>query len=226
MTTHRIFLDSGTPAIIARPDGLARRGVIALPDAMGLSSLFIEIAEFLAQRLEANVGVLELFPGRESMPFSDRITTGIRDLDESRILSEAKELADLLMVEPVGMLGVCVGGMFAMRASVTERYDRVASLYGMVHVPDAWQNGNKGDPMHAVRSTPVPILAIAGTSDEFITVGDLDELEIAGADVRRFSGAAHGFAHDPNHRNHDANAAKQVWNVVESFFASDRSSRE
>jgi len=230
MSAERILLDSGTPATVVSGGaaegvgggGAPRRGVVVLPDVFGLSPVFVGIAERLAADLSATVGVLEPFPGLEDMAFPDKVTIGIRELGEERILSDALLLADLLDVEPVALLGVCIGGMFALRSSAGGRFDRVVSLYGMVHVPDRWKGGGKGDPLESVlAAASTPILAIAGTEDEFVPVAHLDELERVGVDVHRVEGASHGFAHDPSRPNHDADAAKRVWETIDGFLAVD-----
>lgn len=218
--SERIVLTSGTPAVVCSTDGsTATRGVVILPDVFGLSPVFEGVAADLAGRLGANVGVLEPFPGNEHLTLPERLEVGIRDLAEDRILADARELADTLGVEPVGVLGVCVGGMLAMRASATGRFDKVVSLYGMVHVPERWQGGGKGDPLEAVQASGVPVLAMAGTADEFVPLADLEALGAAGADVRTFEGASHGFAHDPSRPNHDARAAAEVWQSVDQFLS-------
>lgn len=220
MTAERTVLASGTPAVLHQTSsGRPRRGVVVLPDVFGLSPVFEALAGRLATALGAAVGVLEPFPGQEAMALPDRLEVGIRDLGEDRILGDARDLADRLDVEPVAMLGVCVGGMFALRGADGGRFDRVVSLYGMVHVPERWRGAGKGDPLESVRAASVPVLALAGTADEFVPVAHLDELEGAGAEVRRFVGASHGFAHDPSRPNYDAGAAEEVWGAVGSFLA-------
>jgi dienelactone hydrolase len=224
----RTVLASGTPALVRSAGGPARRGVVVVPDVFGLSPVFEDIADRLAAEVGAAVGVLEPFPGNEAMTLPERLESGVRDLDESRVLGDARDLADHLDVEPVAILGVCIGGMLAMRGAASGRFDRVVSLYGMVHVPAQWQGGGKGDPLAAVTaaSAKVPVLAFAGTDDEFVPEAHLDELASAGADVRRFAGASHGFVHDPRRPNHDARAAKEVWGAVGEFLAVPARSHE
>lgn len=219
MSLERLSLPSGTPAVIGSDDGASpHRGVVVLPDVFGLSPVFEGLAERLATDVAARVGALELFPGLEDVGLQDRLATAIPALEEERVLADAVALADALSTEPVALVGVCIGGMLAMRAAQTGRFDRTVSLYGMVHVPERWQGGGKGDALDAVRSTSTPVLALAGTEDEFIPAEHLDELEAAGADVHRIAGATHGFAHDPSRPNHDAAAAAQVWDAVHRFL--------
>jgi dienelactone hydrolase len=133
------------------------------------------------------------------------------------LLADASETADLLDVERVAVLGVCVGGALALRAAPSGRFDRVVALYGMVHFPERWA-ANKGDPLEAAEAAEVPMLAIAGTADQFISQADLDELEQAGVSVVRVPDAKHGFAHDPALPSHDPDAAAASWESIGGFL--------
>ena len=39
-------------------------------------------------------------------------------------------------VSEVSVLGFCMGGMYALKAAATDRFDRAVSFYGMVRVPE------------------------------------------------------------------------------------------
>jgi dienelactone hydrolase len=210
-------LSSGTSVTVASPNGGVRRGLVVLPDMGGLGPNFDRIAAELAHRCSAAVGVVELFPGREHLTFQERLEFGLGEISEATVLADAAETADLLGVAPTSILGFCIGGALAMRAASVARYDRIVSLYGMVHLPPSW-TGDKGDPLVAVAATTTPVLEIAGVSDEFISARDLDELEEAGASVTRVPGARHGFAHNPEHPNFDPEAAASTWSQVVTFL--------
>lgn len=217
MAIERIALTSGSPALLTGAHD-AQRGLVVIPDVLGISPVFEAIAERLASGADARVAVIEPFPGHEHVPVPERIATGLRALSEPRVLADAVDAAEAIGVDPVAVLGVCIGGMLAMRAAATERFDRVVSLYGMVHVPDRWAGGEKGDALEVVQRLDIPVLAFGGTEDEFIPVTHLEELEAAGAEVHRFHGASHGFVHDPQRPNHDVQAAETVWSAVERFL--------
>lgn len=209
----RANLSSGTPVFRADPDVAVERGVVILPDIGGLSPNLERIASDVAESCAAAVAVVELFPGNEHLTFPERLEFGLRDISEPRALADAVEAAALLRVEPVAVMGFCIGGALAMRAVHVGRFDQVVAWYGMVHLPPPWA-GDKGNPLDAVRRAEVPVLQVAGDADEFISGADLDELEAAGATVWRVAGAKHAFAHDPAHPNHDAAAAATMWNAV------------
>jgi dienelactone hydrolase len=210
-------LSSGTPVLVTTSTEAPVRGLVILPDIGGLGPNFERIAADLAARCRAAVAVVELFPGNEELTFPQRLEFGLRGISEPRVLADVSEAALLLDVEPVAVMGFCIGGALAMRATTLHRFDRVVSWYGMVHLPPPWA-GDKGDPLQAAASADVPLLQIVGDADEFITPTQVDELESAGATVRRVQGAKHAFAHDPTHANHDAAAAAVEWAEVIAFL--------
>jgi carboxymethylenebutenolidase len=217
-------LSTGTPVTIVRPAGNPQRGIVVLPDAGGLSPTFDRIAGDLAEWCSAVVGVVEPFPGKEHLTFQERLESALGELREDLFLADATETADLLDVEPVAVLGVCVGGALALRAAPSGRFDRAIALYGMVHFPERWA-ANKGDPLQAAATATVPMIAIAGTADQFISQADLDELEQAGVSVTRVPDAKHGFVHDPALPSYDPDAAIAAWASIADFLGATGADR-
>src|SRR5687768_2177743 len=164
----RTTLPSGTPVEIVRPDRRdATRGVVVVPDIMGLRPLFDELAARLANDHGWAVAVVEPFPGRESMLLEERMPA-MAGLDDARQVADLVAAADLLDIEPVGILGFCMGGMYTMKAASTGRFDRAAPFYGMIRVPEAWRGPAQGDAIDALAEAPgsaARILAIVGTAD-------------------------------------------------------------
>jgi carboxymethylenebutenolidase len=74
----------------------------------------------------------------EHLTFQQRLDEGIGWLDEASVLTDVVETAGLLGAEPTAILGVCIGGSLALRAATTGRFERIVSLYGMVHLPPQW----------------------------------------------------------------------------------------
>ncbi|MEY2571597.1 MAG: carboxymethylenebutenolidase, partial [Acidimicrobiaceae bacterium] len=106
----RIELPSGTTAELARPEGTPTRGVVLLPDIMGLRPLFDDLAARLAADHGWAVIEPEPFPGRESMPVDERLAT-MATYDHERHVADAVAAADALGREPVAVIGFCMGGM-------------------------------------------------------------------------------------------------------------------
>jgi carboxymethylenebutenolidase len=102
----QITLPSGTPAELVRPsDAEPRRGLVLIPDIMGLRPLFVDHARRIADEQGWAVCSFELWPGREDLPFGDRLS-GAGSLSDERVLGDAVASADALGVEPVGVTGV------------------------------------------------------------------------------------------------------------------------
>ncbi len=55
----------------------------------------------------------------------------------------------LLGDAPIGLLGFCMGGMYAMKSLALGRFDSAVAFYGMVRVPEHWRA-----PANATPSTP------------------------------------------------------------------------
>jgi carboxymethylenebutenolidase len=216
----RIELPSGTPAELVRPDRTATRGVVVLPDIMGLRPLFDDLAARLASDHSWAVVEPEPFPGRESMPV-DRRLASMADYDHARHVSDAVEAADALGVEPVAVIGFCMGGMGALRAAATGRFDKAAAFYGMIRLPADWHapGSDALDALLANPGTASRVLAIIGTADPYTPPEHVAELEAAGATAVRYEGAEHGFVHDASRPTHRAEDAADAWRRVAAWFA-------
>ena len=118
----RTTLASGTPVEIARPaDGRPpSRGLVLIPDIMGLRPLFDGHAQRLADEQGWAVAAVEPWPGREDLPLEERLQS-VGTIDDEAFLADLVAAADELDVEPVGITGFCMGGMFTLKAVGTGR---------------------------------------------------------------------------------------------------------
>ena len=215
----RIELPSGTPAELATPDGEARRSLVIAPDIGGLRPLFDDLVARLSTEHRWAVCAVEPFPGRESMTLEERFEA-LPSLDDERFLGDLVAGADHLGVPPTAVLGFCMGGMYALKAAGTGRFDKAVSFYGMIRVPEQWRGPAQGEPLEAVRRPAAsPVLAIIGTADQWTPPADVDDLEAAGATVVRYEGAEHGFVHDPSRPAHRPDDARDAWRRVADFLA-------
>jgi carboxymethylenebutenolidase len=143
-------------------------------------------------------------------------------LEDERQLADLVAAADLLGIEPVGVVGFCMGGMYAMKAASTGRFDRAAPFYGMIRTPEAWRSSTQRSAIDVLAEAPGSaerILAIIGTADPYTPPGDVDDLEAAGATVVRYEDAEHGFVHDASRPAHRAADAADAWRRVAEFFS-------
>jgi carboxymethylenebutenolidase len=214
----RIELPSGTPAELARPERGVVRGVVLLPDIMGLRPLFDDLAARLAAEHGWAVIEPEPFPGRESMPVEERLTS-MGGYDHDRHVADAVAAADVLDSAPVAVVGFCMGGMGALRAASSGRFDKAAAFYGMIRLPGAWAGGP--DPLDQLLANPgtaARVLAVIGTVDPYTPAADVADLEAAGATVVRYEGAEHGFVHDASRPTHRADDAADAWSRVAAWL--------
>jgi carboxymethylenebutenolidase len=219
----RTTLANGTPVEIARPDGLEpSRGVVVIPDMGGLRPLFNDLVARLSAENAWAVAAVEPFPGREQMTLEQRMAA-MTSLDDGRQLADIVAVADLLGVEPVGVIGFCMGGMYTMKAASTGRFDRAAAFYGMIRVPDDWRGPGQRDALDMLVDSGAVgrVLAVIGTADPYTPAADVDALEREGATVVRYDGAEHGFVHDASRPAHRPDDAADAWQRVTSWLKVD-----
>jgi carboxymethylenebutenolidase len=217
------------PAVHARPDGMPRRGLVLHPDIMGLRPLF----EDLCRRL-ATHGIAVCAPE----PFARFDTAGldpmgrmqlVASMEDELQIGDLERAADHLVVHDdvsdVAILGFCMGGMYALKAAATGRFDRAVAFYGMIRVPDGWRGDALAEPL-ATASSVCPTLAIFGGADPYTPAADVDALRAAWADrsdceVVVYADAEHGFVHDADRPGHRAENAADAWARTLAFLGVD-----
>ena len=210
-------LPSGTPVHLALTSE-ARRGLVIVPDIGGLRSLFTEMADDLAATHGWSVAVFEPWPGREHLELEERLAA-VGTLDDARLLGDVAAAADALEVEPVAVIGFCMGGMVALKAAADGRVDRAVSFYGMVRLPEHWRSETMAHSLDSVEGGSAPILCLVGTEDPWVPEADADALAATGAEVVRYPGADHGFVHDASRPAHRPDDAADAWRRTVAFLA-------
>jgi carboxymethylenebutenolidase len=219
--TVRITLPSGTPAELAIPDGEPSRGLVLAPDIGGLRPLFDDLCARLAAENGWAVCAPEPFPGRETMTLEERMSSVGALSDDAQLgaLTDAADHLRGLGIDPIAVLGFCMGGMYALKASGTGAFDRAVAFYGMIRVPAQWQSATQSPPLdHVTKPGAAPVLAIIGTADPYTPADDVDALERTGATVARYEGAEHGFVHDASRPSHRPADAADAWERVKLFL--------
>ena len=217
------------PALHARPEGMPRRGVVLHPDVGGLRPLF----EDLVRRL-ATHGAAVCAPE----PFARALASGIDLSDVAQRMAHVPQLEDELQlgdlaaaadylvvnddVRDVAIVGFCMGGMYALKAAATGRFDRAVSFYGMVKVPEGWQSPSVAEPL-ATADQMCPTLVIFGDADPYTPAADIEALRTAWSgrtdyEIVVYPGAEHGFVHDPDRPAHRADDAADAWTRVLKFL--------
>jgi carboxymethylenebutenolidase len=211
----RITLPSGTAAELARPEGDARRGVVLVPDIMGLRPLFDDLGARLAAEHGWAVVAPEPYPGRESLPVEERLNGPV---DDDARLRDIVDAADALGVEPVAVIGFCQGGMLAMKAAGTGRFDKAVAFYGMIRTPDAWRSTT--EPLDQMaKPGAAHVLGVFGGADHWTPPDDIDAMRaLPNTDVVVYPEADHGFVHDASRPAHRADDAADAWRRAASFL--------
>ena len=208
-----IELASGSPADL-HPIVGAKRGLVIAPDLMGRRPLFDDMAAGLSASQTWNVVVVDPFRGRSfATDTTEERHAVVPELDDDEVVGDMVDAANRLEVEPVALVGFCMGGMYALKASASHRFDRIVSFYGMIRLPDKWRGPGQREPLrlldHAADTTA--ILSIVGTSDPYTPPDDLDALEAKGVEVVRYEGAEHAFVHDKRRPTYRPDAAADAW---------------
>jgi carboxymethylenebutenolidase len=143
----------------------------------------------------------------------------VGSLDDTAVLADVVAAADACGVEPVGMIGFCMGGMYTLKATAAGRFDRAVAFYGMIRVPEHWQSPGQGAPLDAVVADGAcPAMAVIGTADPWTPPADVADLAAAGVTVVQYEGAEHGFVHDPDRPAHRAADAADAWRRAIAFL--------
>jgi carboxymethylenebutenolidase len=217
----RTTLPDGTPAEVAHPaSGQATGGLVLCPDIMGLRPLFDDLAQRLADENGWVVVVPEPFAGREELTLDERLTS-VGEFDDLKVMAMLQQAADATGMHDVGVLGFCMGGMWALKASATGRFHHAVSFYGMIRMPDHWRSATQSDAIEYVTSPGAcPVLELVGTEDPFVPLHDVADLQATDAAVHIYEGAEHGFVHDASRPAHRADDAADAWSRAIGFLTS------
>lgn len=208
-----IELSSGAPADLHPVVG-AKRGLVISPDLMGRRRLFDEMAANLAVSQTWNVVVVDPWRGRKfETDATDERHLVVGELDDDDVVGDLVDAANRLEVEPVGLVGFCLGGMYALKASASHRFDRIVSFYGMIRIPERWRGPGQREPLRLLdhAADPAAILAIIGGLDPYTPADDVDDLEAKGVEVARYPGAEHAFVHVPGSPRYRPDDATDAW---------------
>ena len=203
----RIELPSGARAEIVTVTG-ATRGLVVFPDIFGLRPLFDDLVQRFAHEWGVTTVALDPFRLLDADADLDQRFAAVAALDDDAVRRDLEEAAAATNCAQVGMIGFCMGGMYCFTASTLASFDRIASFYGMIKLPDAWKSDGHREPLlYLDAGGAAKVLAIIGTDDTWTPPADVEQLESVGTTVVRYVGAEHGFAHDaarPAHRIDDA----------------------
>jgi dienelactone hydrolase len=212
------YLPGGTPVLLAEPlDGDARLNVVLSASLRGFTGMYTELCLRLAQRHRWRIAAPEQFPGQQGLDERARTEQVARFADEAK-LDELEAAADLLGRGPVALVGFCLGGMYALKASARPRFSAIVAFYGMIRLPEHWRAPGQAEPLDCLAG-PERVLAIAGELDPLIAAADLAALRAAGVRTLTFPEAGHAFAHDPSLPSYRAADATTAWQAAAAQLA-------
>ncbi|MDH3707280.1 MAG: dienelactone hydrolase family protein [Acidimicrobiia bacterium] len=215
----RISLSTGHPAELVAPVG-ARKGLVVIPDIMGLRPLFDDLVERLASETGWAVCAPDLYVGQTELDLEGRLAAA-KDLDDRTVLGDAVAAADACAVDQVGCIGFCMGGMYTLKAVATGRFHRVGAFYGMITVPEQWRGAGQGEPLDALAvGDASTAMAVIGTADTYTPPEEVARLQAAGVAVVSYRDAEHGFVHDPDRPAHRPDDAADAWSRVIDWLSS------
>jgi carboxymethylenebutenolidase len=212
----RITLPSGTEAEVAGEPG--ERGLVVVPDIMGLRPLFDDLVARLAAEWNCRVCAPNLYAGQEHLDLPGRFAAA-SSLVDAEILGDMTDAADVAGGDRTGAIGFCMGGMYTIKAASTRRFDRLVPFYGMITVPEDWAGDGQGQPLdHLAKGDPSTVLAVVGTADPYTPPDAVAALGAAGARVVAYEGAEHAFVHDPQRPSYRADDAADAWRRAGSWL--------
>lgn len=215
----KIELSTGTAAEIVHPQtGTPKAGIVLIPDIMGLRPLFEDHCARISKEWKVSVCAPELFPGGEKLSLDQRMKK-VKTFDDSQKIGDILAAAQRTGCDNVHVIGFCMGGMYALKATAEERFTKCVSFYGMVKVPKQWKGKGQGEPLELLSERGAShVMAIVGTEDSWVPLEDAKELEALGATVVVYKGAEHGFVHDPERPAHRPKDAADAWKRAKKFL--------
>lgn len=228
-------LGSGTEIMVAIPEGEIKFGLVLIPDVFGLRPL---VSDTISQIASNSIAVIAVEPFSHMDQDPSQLTreeklSRVNELDDqiqcADILAAGKILREYHGCEKVGLIGFCIGGMYAFKTAGAGEFDSVVSCYGMITMPVDWQGpGQKNAIEYLQLQSCSPVLAIVGRKDEgFAKPDDVDNLEKVlsnghhknlGSRLDIYEEGEHAFMHDPDRAEHRVEDAKIAWSRAFEFM--------
>jgi carboxymethylenebutenolidase len=190
------------PALLASPQRESVPAVLVIADMFGSTPFYRQLIARLAGAgfralLPEYFFRLEPLSGQDhEAGFARR-----RKLDEVGTLDDLRAAISHLRgeaSEPVGVVGFCMGGTFALDLAATEEQLVTVAYYGFP-VPQSFLASPPPAPLGLVEKMAGPILGIWGDQDEIVGMDNVEEfgkrMKSAGKDYEEivYPGLGHGF---------------------------------
>jgi carboxymethylenebutenolidase len=210
-----------------------RPAVLFFMDAPGIREELRDMARRLAgagyyvmlPNLYHRAGVMELGPMAEP-GFRERMSALMGGLTIDMVMEDTRALLDFIdqdpaaAVGPMGCVGYCMSGQFAINAAAEfpARFAAAASIYGVALVTD------KADSPHlAARKAEAELYFGCAETDRYAPLEMVEALTQSlvaaniDAEVEIYPGVEHGFAF-PERAAYDKPAAERHWERLHALF--------
>jgi carboxymethylenebutenolidase len=220
---------------LALPEGDRSPGVVMIHDVWGLSAHTRDYATRLAREGFA-VLAIDLYRRDRPAKIEDP-GAFMRALSDPQVLSDLGEGARFLAALPetnghVGVLGFCMGGMYALMAGCADLgfsasvpfYGLLSHSHGILHDAGVDRARKPHEPLAMAAGLRCPLLAFFGDQDSFIPQTDVEALERAltgaraGAEIVVVAGAGHAFMNDTRPDAYRPEAAADAWRRTVEFL--------
>jgi carboxymethylenebutenolidase len=221
---------------LALPDRSNAPAVVMIHDVWGLSAHTRDYATRLANE---GFAVLAIDLYRRARPEQIADPGGwMRALSDPQVLADLGEAQRFLAALPetngrVGVLGFCMGGMYALMAGCADLgfaasvpfYGLLSHAHGMLHDPAGPDPTLKPrEPIAMAEDLRCPMLAFFGDQDTFIPLEDVRRLERSlararsGAEIVVVPGAGHAFMNDTRPDAYRPAEAAEAWRRTVTFL--------
>jgi len=210
--------------------------VVMIHDVWGLSDHTRDLAARLA-RDGISVLAVDLYR-RESEVAIENPGVWMRTLSDPQALADIQAGADALAAsgDRVGVVGFCMGGMYALMAAAActglaaavPFYGLLSHRHGILFDEQGLDPEKKPrEPLAMAPEVRCPTLAFFGEDDEFVPMDDIRALEagLAGApaatEVVVYPGAGHAFMNDTREDAFRPEIAADAWDRMTGFLRAE-----
>lgn len=234
MTKSRKPQDTELGTLIRAEVGGA--AVVMIHDVWGVSDHTRDLANRLAAE-GVSVLALDLYR-RESTVEIQNPGAWMRDLSDPQALADIQAGIDSLAAagDKVGVVGFCMGGMYALMAAASCRgLDAAVPFYGLLSHQHGILFDEAGldlakkprEPLSLAPEVRCPLLAFFGEEDEFVPLEDIRALEAglerasAKTEVVVYPGAGHAFMNDTRADAFRPEIAADAWGRMTAFLRAE-----
>jgi carboxymethylenebutenolidase len=213
-----------------------RPGIVMIHDVWGLAEHTRDLARRLARDGFA-VLAIDLYR-REAEVKIENPGVWMRGLSDPQALADVEAAAAWLADQAactgrVGVLGFCMGGMYALLsacggagiAAATAFYGLLSHQHGILYDEAGLDPARKPrEPLAAVAELSCPLLCLFGDADEFVPLADIDALRTRLADsappseVVVYPGCGHAFMNDTRDDAYRPETAAVAWQRMLGFL--------